>query len=407
MNIELIEPAAATEPQDIAEIRDGLAVVKLNRTEAGLAQLRTDLAGKDYDLTTTKGDKEARSDRLRCVSLRASVEKLRKTLKAPALEFGKLIDSEAKRITEAVESLESPIDAAIRADETRREEERQAKLRVEAERLAGMRTAAALYLEKWVERCNADGITAERIAAGADMLEEQAPNADWREVNDFWQSAKAQALATMRRLHSEAQQREEAARLKEQREEQERQAAIQRQQSEELARQRAELEAQANVLRDEAAALAEAQRKAADAEAQRIAAAEQRAREQEAARIAAQQAEDARVAAMAVAAAPAQAPVLAAAPVVTEPQAVRAAAPLPRIIPAMSPAEPATLSLGAICGRLGFTVNGDFLRDTLHVAPARTDKREQLYTELQYQAICRQLLTHVGAMAELYAGDTA
>lgn len=67
--------------------------------------------------------------------------------------------------------------------------------------------------------------------------------------------------------------------------------------------------------------------------------------------------------------------------------------------------EPATLSLGAICGRLGFTISGAFLADSLHVRPAATDKRAQLYSESQYQTICRQLLSHVGAMAELYAGE--
>lgn len=69
--------------------------------------------------------------------------------------------------------------------------------------------------------------------------------------------------------------------------------------------------------------------------------------------------------------------------------------------------ERATLTLGAICGRLGFTVTAAFLADQLHVRPAATDKRAQLYTETQYQLICRQLLSHVGAMAELYAGETA
>ena len=43
----------------------------------------------------------------------------------------------------------------------------------------------------------------------------------------------------------------------------------------------------------------------------------------------------------------------------------------------------------------------------LHISPARTEKAAKLYTERQYQAICRQLLAHVGAMAELYAGETA
>lgn len=102
--------------QDIADISNGKAIVKLNATEAGLSALRADLSGKRYDLTTTKGDKDARADRQRCVTLRTTLEKRRKEMKAPALEFGKLIDGEAKRITDAILALESPIDSAIKAD---------------------------------------------------------------------------------------------------------------------------------------------------------------------------------------------------------------------------------------------------------------------------------------------------
>jgi predicted phage-related endonuclease len=176
-------------------------------------------------------------------------------------------------------------------------------------------------------------------------------------------------------------------------------------------------------------------------EAARIAAAEQRAREQEAARIAAARAESDRLEALAVAnrermAAEARAEAAAAVGVVAAPgqypapvhmlqdvhrglidtlaskpdamaHAREAAAAIERQPAAAAPTEPATLSLGAICGRLGFNVSGDFLRDVLHVSPAKTDKRAMLYTESQYQAICRQLLSHIGAMAELYAGEPA
>lgn len=69
--------------------------------------------------------------------------------------------------------------------------------------------------------------------------------------------------------------------------------------------------------------------------------------------------------------------------------------------------EPATLKLGDICGRLGFTVNAAFLADTLHVRPARTDGRAALFTESQFATICAQLVSHVSAMAELYAGVEA
>ena len=70
-------------------------------------------------------------------------------------------------------------------------------------------------------------------------------------------------------------------------------------------------------------------------------------------------------------------------------------------------AEPATLNLGAICGRLGFTVSAQFLADVLHIQPARTDKASKLYTELQFAVICNQLISHVSAMAELYAVEPA
>jgi putative phage-type endonuclease len=163
----------------------------------------------------------------------------------------------------------------------------------------------------------------------------------------------------------------------------------------------------------EAEAAREAARQAD--EAQRIAQAEQRAREQEAARIAEQQrqqdeAERQAADALAAAAAPAPVPVsepdrpaAQSMPTHAAPQLVRMPAPA---LPSPT-AEPAALTLGAICGRLGFTVGGAFLADQLHVRPAATDKRAQLYTETQYQLICRQLLSHVGAMAELYAGVEA
>lgn len=75
--------------------------------------------------------------------------------------------------------------------------------------------------------------------------------------------------------------------------------------------------------------------------------------------------------------------------------------------PAPRADEPATLNLGAICGRLGFTVSAQFLADVLHVQPARTDKASKLYTERQFAVICGQLVSHVSAMAELYAGEPA
>ena len=71
------------------------------------------------------------------------------------------------------------------------------------------------------------------------------------------------------------------------------------------------------------------------------------------------------------------------------------------------PDDPATLNLGTICGRLGFTVSAGFLADTLHVKPAAAHGVEKMYSESQFALICSQLRSHVGAMAELYAGEMA
>ena len=175
------------------------------------------------------------------------------------------------------------------------------------------------------------------------------------------------------------------------------------------------------------AAEAERERKRAAAEQERIAAEAKRmadeairqaeAQRLEAERLAAQQAEDARVAALAeqrrqdaaaesarIAAAAAPA-----APLVATPEGDRGPNRFYREKPPEPAAsradEPATLKLGDICARLLFIVRGDFLADTLHVKPARTERGIGYYTESQYALICRQLISHVGAMAELYAPE--
>lgn len=145
---------------------------------------------------------------------------------------------------------------------------------------------------------------------------------------------------------------------------------------------------------------AERERKRAEAEAQRVAA--QQAEDARVAALAEQRrqdaaAESARIAAAAAsapAAAPHAAPVQTAAPWAFDPSNAQPAAPRAD--------EPATLKLGVICERLGITMTAAFLADTLHIKPARVDGASKLYTERQYALICRQLQSHIAAMADLY-----
>ncbi|WP_342617182.1 hypothetical protein [Rhodoferax sp. GW822-FHT02A01] len=162
------EVVEEVEVLDRAEISGSTVLVQYSKTEADLAALRKKHAGVVFDLTTTKGDKEARAARLELVTLRTSLEKKRKEFKAPALEFGKKIDSEAERITKEIVALETHIDLQIKADEKRRADEKAERERIEAARVQGLRDKIAL-IRACLTRC--EGITAERIATGIAMVE--------------------------------------------------------------------------------------------------------------------------------------------------------------------------------------------------------------------------------------------
>ena len=143
----------------------------------------------------------------------------------------------------------------------------------------------------------------------------------------------------------------------------------------------------------QAEAAKEAARQAA--EAWRIAEAEQRAREQAQREAAAE---------LAAAAAP---PPATLAPIsASEPVGTGVALPMPtHAAPAAN--EPATLKLGTICERLGFTVSAAFLADVLHIRAADTAGRAVLYRESQWPVICQQLQSHISAMGELYGQQRA
>ena len=85
-----------------------------------------------------------------------------------------------------------------------------------------------------------------------------------------------------------------------------------------------------------------------------------------------------------------------------ERQAATVPAPIKmQIVPTSAPSqpEPATLNLGAICARLGFTVSAHFVGDVLGIQPAATDKRASLYTERQFGLICERIAAHVRTLA--------
>lgn len=234
------------------QITDG-PIAAYSPVAAGLADLRHRFDGVVFDVSTAKGDKEARGFRKELVTLRTTLESKRKELKAPALAYAKRIDDEAKAITLEILSLEEPIDAQIKAEEARKEAEKAAK--AEAERV---RVATHHAVIQYIRGIPADVASADSktIKAELDQLFELEITSSLEEFRVQAQTAKEETLAKLRDMHDSAVAAEaEQARIKA---EQEAEAARIAAERAELAKLRAEQEARE---REAAAARAEQERK--------------------------------------------------------------------------------------------------------------------------------------------------
>lgn len=235
---------------DRAEIKDGQAIVSYSRTQAAVASLKAKYQGARYDLTTTAGDKAARAARLELVTLRTGLEKKRKELKAPAVDFGKRVDAEAARLTAEIVALESPIDEQIKADERRRDEERRAREEAEAARRK-VHTDAIAKIAGYVAQ--AADLPAERIAKGIEYLQ-GLDLSGFEEFKDEATATRDQSVKALQDLHAKAAAREEEARrLEATRAEQARIAAEQAEAARKLQEQQAELQRQQAALAEQQA----------------------------------------------------------------------------------------------------------------------------------------------------------
>lgn len=337
------------------------AVAEYSPIAAGLAAARARYADVVWDLTTTRGNEEARRARKELVSLRTGLEAKRKEIKAPLLAQAKLVDDEARRITAELLQLEEPIDELIRADERRREEERAAREAAERARVAGIRERIAAIVAQPVKAARIRSSALLRTAI--DTLAAQEVDDSFEEFAGEARAAHAQSLDAMREMLAAIEAQEaEAARLREEREAQERaaaEAAARLAEQERIALEAQEAEqARARAERAEADRIA---REAREAEARRLAAeraeferqqAEARAaQEAQAARLAAQQAEielqaaelRARQEEAARAAAEAEAAAVAEAEPVAEPEPEQIADTAAEPVAEAEPASPPTL----------------------------------------------------------------
>jgi hypothetical protein len=114
-------------------------------TEAALVGLREKYGKTVYDVSTPTGMNAAKVARKELSTYRIDLEKLRKEIKAPALDRCRQIDDEAKRITAELVALEDPIDYTITEEENRLKALQAEKARKEAERRQGIMTKIARF----------------------------------------------------------------------------------------------------------------------------------------------------------------------------------------------------------------------------------------------------------------------
>jgi colicin import membrane protein len=246
-------------------------IAEYSATEAGLTELRSRMANVIHDVTTRDGMTAARKDRRECVSLRVALEEIRKREKAPVLERGRLLDTEAKRIEAAILEIETPIDSQIITQEQREEAVRREKAEAEQRRIQKLRDRVAVIARIPLSLVGQPlNVLREMVAT---MNANEIDEAEFAELTTDAKAARETSLVQVRQMLDGAEkQAADSARLAQERAEfDQQQAAARKKQQED--------EAAAKAKRDEEDRVAAAAR----AEADRVAAAVRKKADDEAA----------------------------------------------------------------------------------------------------------------------------
>lgn len=371
-NTALAETTPAATALAKLSIKDTV-LAQFKEAEATVTALAERYRSVVYDVTTTKGMKEAIAARadLRDNG-RLMVTKAETSVKAEVNELKRVMSDEVERIVAIVKPVEDSIDAQIKAEDKRKADEKAEKDRIEAERVAVHRENLD-RLKSYVTR--AEGQPVEAVEKAITTLEALTFGAEWEEFQEQAALTRDSTVMALMKLVAAEKQKAENERL--QRELAEARAAL------------AERDAK------EAKEAAEAKARADQAEADRLAQ-EQRAAEEATAR---QLTEQTIQQAAAPEPKPTPAPTLAPVAVATPRYVPHMAASTPAPTPAPTtgaPAEP-MLKLGQIAERLGFMVTAELL--SMLGFEARVERMAKLYPESEFAAICFALVEHINAVA--------
>lgn len=239
----------------------GSSVIKYSVTDSRIAELKTMYQDFPTDLTVKDNYKFVQKGVSVLRGLRNDVEKRRKELKAGALEYGRKVDSEAKRIMDSIQSIEEPMasakkdfDAAVEAEKRERAAAEERRIDGIAARIAGIKVQVEAHISSPSERIN-EAIN--KVSAEQQGVDEWAMEFSGKAMTTIEETLqRLNELLTMRL--SQEEQARMAAEAEERRriEEEERRAEETRRMAEEKAR----LEEEKARLEEERKKLAEEQR---------------------------------------------------------------------------------------------------------------------------------------------------
>jgi colicin import membrane protein len=213
--------STATAEPEVADAPEvGTPLVRYSPTDAQIAQWAEQFRNLPARVTSPDGYEEARLARATTRKARVAIEAKRKELKADSLAWGRKVDAEAGRLTDALFAIEEPITAAMKAIDDEKERKRR-----EAEEAEKAKIAAA-------EKAKRDAEEGERKAAfeaqQAALRKQQEELAEQKRILDE-QRAADEKLARERQAKIDEQNRAERERLdKLRREEDERRMAERR-----------------------------------------------------------------------------------------------------------------------------------------------------------------------------------
>ena len=249
------------------------ALQEIDKVAGGIATLTEKYGGVVFAVDTPKGLAEAKAARAAIREPRFEVERVRKATASDLKKIASAVNERAASITEAIRAIEDPIDTQVKAEEDRREAEREEKRQAEVTRIAGM-NARLDNLRN--EPVNAVGASAAELQAAIDRV--AADQLDG--FDDVYlpsaQATRDGALEALRRMHAERERLDqEQAELDRQRTEQAardaEQAEARRIQQENEDAERAERQAREDAERKAKQAAEDGQRAALAAEAKEIA----------------------------------------------------------------------------------------------------------------------------------------